>query len=248
MAAFVQSTGIQAVGAVDSVGKAYDSDVTAGNLLVAACVSAGTDLPSSAVTDTQGNEWRSDVVRQQEVVDAYAATVAVFSAVAGGSGPLVVTLDAAASAYQSLALAEFSPASGFVWAPAPERLDGFGGAGDATSGGSLSCGVVTAGSGVVAGVLSHAEVFAVAVTPTTGWTESFEDEDVTERAFSAIYKLTAAGSHVPGWTLSPNAVALCVAAGYKETAQFPDPDERFTYADFPHKRLRDEEDVVEEPA
>lgn len=233
MATFIQSTGLQGVGVVDSIAKAYDNDVTAGNLLVAVCATFASDMPSAAVMDSQGNEWRMDVILQWDAVTTF-ATVAIFSVVAGGTGPNTVTLDVVGSDFQTIGLAEFSPTSGFIWAPAPERLDGFGSAiGSVAAASSVSFDVMTAGVGVVIGGLTHSESGPIAITPGTGWIEFFEDENTTERPISALYKLVTAGTHTPAWTFVPDTTHVCVGAGYKETSLTPDRNLRVDYGDYP---------------
>jgi hypothetical protein len=255
MATFVQGTGAQSIGSVDSIGIGYASDVTAGNLLVAVAVSSGKDIPSTAISDSAGHFWAVSIFWQRQS-NPPAEIVAVFSTVAQLTGPVTVTLDATGSDYQTLGIGEFSPAATFAWGVnLATRIDGAvsNDNGDAQTGPAVSANLTTAGNGVVIAALSNASTsFPTSMTPRSGWTQFFEAEDVTNMPLSAIYRLTTPGTYSEIWDFGGNTTAApwCnVVTGFLEVLANPEPDIHFDLLpNFPKRLLSAPEEPLDPAA
>lgn len=217
MATFVQGTGVQSVGSVDSLSKAYTSNVTSGNLLVAACVSSLVTHAAGSVTDTQGNVWTRFVLRQRGS-NPPAESVSLWAAVVTTGGPCTVTLDVAGSDYQTIAIAEFAPTTGMGWGIPAELADGSNGddTGDVREAPVQTGNFTTTATGVVVGVMTHGEVGTSALTPAVGWNQIFEDENAANMPINFTYKLTDMGTYNPLWNMVDVAQWTCVGAGFKE--------------------------------
>lgn len=215
MAAFVQGTGVQSAGSVNSVNKAYASNVTAGNLLVAACVSSQQTMPAGSVTDSQGNSWALDKSQERGASE----WVNIFSAVAGSSAANTVTLNCTGSDFQSLAIAEFSPAGGSTWSTTAATRLGPTNSSTGTSQGTLSTGSMTAGAdGVVVGGVSHGGS-TITITPSSG-SQVYENESAANMPISMLYLLATSGNaYNPSWTVASSTGGWTASgASYKETA------------------------------
>src|SRR3954463_3243908 len=104
-AAHVQSTGVESVGSVASVAKAFASNVTAGNFIAVGCVSSTAAIPTNAVTDNLSNTY-TQTAPAQDAGSGIRTAIHYAKNVTGGA--CTVTLDATGSDFQSIAISEFS--------------------------------------------------------------------------------------------------------------------------------------------
>lgn len=216
MASLLQSTGVQSVGSVASVSKAFSSNVVAGSLISVSGVTSNADMPAGSVTDTQGNVYSQDRIQQRSANER----TALFSTVASASGPLTVTVDCTGSDVQSIGISEFSPDSGFVWSTvAATRLE-TSNQGTGTSGASQATGnLVTSDTDVIVGVLTHGDVTET-LNVGSGFAQLFEDEDATDMPINFEYRISAPGTYTANWTSGTSLTPgwCCVGAAYKQTA------------------------------
>jgi hypothetical protein len=252
MATYVQSTGVQSVGSVDSVSKGFVSNVTAGNLLVVACVSDGADMPEGVLADSLGAAWRRVNARQRGSAPA-AEVLAIFVAVAPASGACSVTLNVAGSDYQTIGLLEVSPTPGYEWpAVLGDLADGLGGAdtGDNPTTNTPAVPSFPAqGTGVVVGMMTHASSSSLVLTPDAGWVQAFEDENAANMPLNFAYQLSVnGGTFAPSWVMSFAASWTAIGAGFKEqpAGGYP-PQLRTDFRSFQKIHLKDytDEEAVE---
>jgi hypothetical protein len=220
-AAFVQGTGIQSVGSVASVGKAFTSNVTAGNSIIVGGVTATADMPAGSVTG--GGTYTRDVILQRATNER----AAKFHAHSATGGATTVTLDATGSDVQSI---EIEEVSGLDTAGTVVTASGS----NASSGNPVTGNLVTSGNCYVSGVMTNGAGSATTMTPGGTYNQVFEDEDVTDMPINGMYKIVAAGTYTADWTMNAARSWVCVAAAYPEaTASTITPDKWFARQDVP---------------
>jgi hypothetical protein len=207
MSAFVQGTGIQSVGSVDSVGIAFGSNVTAGNALFAHAVVGNIDPAVGVVTDTLTDTYTRSVVHGPAF--GHNAIYDARGIAAGGAN--TVTLNPAGSDFMSL---DISEASG-IHATAPVDATATGNAASGTS--VITGNLVTTLDAFIVGGMSHNIGGTVTITPT--YTQIFEDEDTADIPFAGQYRIPgAAGTYTMAWTIGTSGEWICCAVAYKDAA------------------------------
>lgn len=215
MATHVQSTGVQSSGAVASQGKAFASNVTAGNAIVCQIAwfknSAGA-VAISTVADGIGNSLAAFPSAQRtSTADTHAACDIWYKVnIAGGASTITVTPNA--SSFTSFTITE---ASGLATSSAEDTRSSAEGSSAAPACGAFT----TASAGITFGVVTHTGA-DTAITENTGggYSLAFEAESTTNQPINGEYKVTAAGSQNPSWTLGASRAWICTGAGFKDAA------------------------------
>jgi hypothetical protein len=188
MATLTQKTGVQSVGSVASVSKAFASNVASGALIAVGGVTNGAVQPTNAVSDNLG----TPTTYTRHVLQS-GNQAAIFSGVTTVAGACTVTLDPTGSDFCSIAIAEFAPDGGNTWSTtSATRLDGTPVSGSGTASSVTATAITTAGTGCVVGVITHIDG-TVSLAAGTGYTDVFTDTDATDMPICGIYKLTTAG-------------------------------------------------------
>jgi hypothetical protein len=215
---FVQSRGLQATSTGTSLGLAYSSNVTSGNLLVVfADVAPSTDAnnPTVGISDTLGSSYGSPDVTNFVHAVSEASNCSIWHATAPSSGANTVTITSNdSSTYISIAIFEFS-FTGTL------SVDGTGSGGNYTtnaSSGTLSTITLTATDLVVSGwdVFTSGGTYS---TTNSGFTIGPNSTSSAGEPFCSTYNAAVSGASIApqlSWTV--NCFWNGVAAAYKTTA------------------------------
>jgi len=207
--AFIQGTGIQSVGSVASVSKAFASDVTSGNCLVVGCIASGTvDWTAAMVTDTLTNTYTQAIRINTTANDAEMQIARVLSSASGG--PCTVTIDMTASDVQSIGIAECSLTSGAANATATGQNTG-----TAVVTGNI---VTTGGVDVIIFALASHDGATTTMAEGGTYTPIFKDTDGTDMPISWMYKEVVSGTYTADWTYGASRTWDCCAAAFGTNA------------------------------
>ncbi len=212
--AFVQGTGIQGSGWLVTIAKAFASNVTAGNTLIAMAVGTANagSFTAGGCTDTLTNTYAMDITRNPASGYGY---LAIWSTNTTGGANTITINPEPSDEVMSLVIAEFSG----VLAASP--LDVSAGAGT-TWGTDVHTGnLVCTEADLVCAVMTN--IYSTqTLTVDAGYTLIFEAETYTTNTaipISGMYKiLTGSGTDNPGWTVGSNVDWLCIGAAYKPAA------------------------------
>lgn len=210
--AFVQGTGTNTAGSTAaSISKAFDSNVTAGNCLVVAVMTDSGRAQGNA-SGWSSSPSNSFAYGSSDQLNA-TSHVNVSFVVSAASGATTITFTPTSSDWMAMGIAEFSGVDG-------NPFDGRSGNTNNTANPTAGA-ISTTTAGVVLGVMGrHA---SGTITPGTGWTQIFEDENWDDTTISFIYQITSAsGSYNASWTASA-ASWWAAAVALKEGAGGPPP-------------------------
>lgn len=205
--AIVQSAEVRSSGSVASIELAFDSNVVADRLLIAATtVFPNSSANADGMTDSQSNDYTRDAFHQNFTA------VEFHSAKAGSSGANTVTYTPSANGFLSLVLAEVSGMVTTNWFDTAVDAHGTSNTPDA---GTLTTG---AQIGLAFWEVCHVAGGSPSIDPPSGWTELEEEEDTSNNPYHVAYRLTEASTGYgtqgalgasPNWDV--------VAANYKAT-------------------------------
>lgn len=192
---FVQQRGTTGTEVVADGGTfAYNSNVTAGNLLVAVVGVLGGATLVNGITDSQGNTWTAAIQHQSSN-----RTAAIFYAIAGSSGACTLTFDWASAGNNQVNISEYS---GFPNGVTAGPTDGE----SNSNADPCLCGeITTTGEAVLVNVMAHDSGYTVS-SRLTDW----QGLDGGIR-ISCGYKLSASGETTTG-AVDFTQVESCAAA------------------------------------
>lgn len=202
-------TQVQAIGGTRSgsganFSRTFVSNVTAGNLIVASCVAWNRDLPSTAVTDSQGNTY----TRRVFVLDSGNNVCALYTATAGSSGSLTVTETPALSTFLGMCIYECSFGGGFTIGNTNSNTQ---------TGSSHTSNSVSTTSAILFGVLRCGNAPGT-ITPNASWTDNYTDSTFTNVPNSHISRIVASGgSFAATWTTTNLPISQAAILAVEET-------------------------------
>lgn len=177
--AFVQGTGVQSVGSVASVSKAFASNVGSGNLIWVGAVSSADTLGTTVMSDGLSNSYTRAV--QVNGVSAGRGESASYYAKNITGGACTVTLTPTSSDFVSIAIAEFSGCD------TTSPLDGTPGTQNSGTNAPTTSTWTSTANGVIVGVTEQNES---STTITEADTLIYENENVTNAMpLNAEYRL-----------------------------------------------------------
>jgi hypothetical protein len=207
-AAFVQGTGIESVGSVASLSKAFASNVTAGNLLLVGGVAANDKLVATSCADSIGGSYTRD---SNSFVSSTSTQVSIFSTPNTGGGSNTVTLTPSASTFMSIGIAELS---GMVTASPLDAQNTKSASGSANT--IVTSNLVTDQNTAIVGIVSHSSA-TTTITPDGTYTDIFVDTNSASMPIDWCYKIVGAGTYTGSWTFGTTvANRAAAAAAYKE--------------------------------
>jgi hypothetical protein len=206
----IQATGVESVGSVASVSKAFVSNVVSGNLLVIGGVAAGGRLTATSVSDTRSSTY----ARDSNAAIASSTQACLYSAVLGSSGTCTVTLTPSSSDVCSIAISETSGQQvGGTLLDTQNVV-----ASAASSATVTTANLVTGQQDVIFAVMSHGGS-TTGITEDATYTLGFEDTNATNQPINFAYKIVASGTYTGSWTLAAAQVNRAgAAAAYKQAA------------------------------
>lgn len=206
----IQVTGVQSSGSVASVSKAFTSNLTADNSVVAAVnCSANTTITGAMVTDSQGGSY----TRATEVHTAGDGSSAICYRNSVSAAACTVTFDSG-SDYMDIAIAEVAPGSGNVLAVNTSKTAT--GAGTPYTTGNYTTTVDTI---VVANCSHNGAGSAAPIISGGNQTIIFEDSDGSDMVFSAGYRLISASTTSSTWgTVSGSNAFQAASAAFEAQA------------------------------
>lgn len=213
---FVQGTG-NTSGSANSIARAFVSNVSVGNRIVVAITTYYiTTNPVTSVTDNLGNTY---TLVNSNNSTGYGWYVHIYSAPVTTGGACTVTVNLTDSLQVGLAIAESAGNSTSV-----DVSNNAGPTYSTTPQVGLSPTVENIIFAVSAGNWSSSPT----VTPDSGWTQIYENENWATMVISFIYRIVPSGSATAGWTLSLTQYWSAVAGGFREAAggggaKFPTP-------------------------
>ena len=193
--------------AISGASGAFDSSVTAGNLVVVAM--AEYSGHTASVTDSGGNTYAEDVSIVNVTLGGNRSTL--YSSVVATGGTLTVTANSP-GAYMRLVLMEFSGnASSSV-------LDGTGSAsGDPSATPTTGSVTVSQADSLVVACFTHSSTTKT-LDPGAGYTMAAEIESDAAQPIHAEYDLDADTSQTASGTIGASVFSTIVAASYKPAA------------------------------
>lgn len=205
MSAPVQHAYVRSVGAVASISLAFGSNLTAGNMILAGCMSnAVADIVAANVTDTLSHTYVLDVHSRNTGPNRTAAWCRVSGVTAGAC---TVTLDVSGSAHHVLALSEWAGMD-------PVPLSGTGTANFSSSTAPATGSFSPSGACTVLGLMSWAGDRTSGQGATYTALDKNDVQAVDSLPFNAEYKTVAGGTYTADWTLDSAADGAAVAAAY----------------------------------
>lgn len=202
--AHVQGTGIQSVGSVASLAKAFTSNLTAGNLVVVGGVSYSKVLTATSATDSRSHTYTRDASE----TGAATGQADVYSTPNVTAGACTVTLTPSSSSYLSIVMAEVSGAA------TSSHLD-VAATGTGTSTGPVTGNLVTTQADYIFAVMTVSGGTSITET----YTLVFEDEDWSDMPISGQYRIPgSSGTYTMAWTLGSSLLWACAAGAYKPAA------------------------------
>lgn len=199
---YVQGTGLQSEGSVASLAKAFDSNVTAGNLILVGASTYNSD--PNTVTDGLANSYTRDVIE-----NASLRKTAIFSSPDITGGACTVTLNPVASTYLGVVISEFSGAA------TSSVLD------DSATGRDTSTdidtgNIVASDADIIFGVLSHASnsITITGDSPVDVIDIFSFGGDGNSIGTCGSYAIKTAATYTAGWLLSSSIAASACGAAY----------------------------------
>ena len=208
--AFVQSRSTRA-SAVTTLSLAYNSAVTAGNLLV--CCATGFKASTFTIntpSDDNTNTW----TRNRLSAYANSLRLSVSSAPNANSGITTVTVTTDVTADLALIILEYSGAA--TSGPFDVGNDASGSSTTVDSGN-----INTSGDDVVVGCMSHSGATAV-IDPGVTYTQREENEDAAGQVYNVEDKIVTSGTYSANWTLAGARNYNAIVGSYRVAGDAPD--------------------------
>jgi hypothetical protein len=218
MATPVQVTGIQSTGTGTSLPKAFTSNVTTGNTIIALIAwykaTAGTPAISS-VQDTLGNSLSAFPGTFKRGVSDTLLAVEIWykTGIIGGASTITVT--ASASSFISFGLIEVS---GQSLGSIEDQKAVASGTSTAPATGSFT----NVLSGITVAVVDHDGAdTTIPHNSGAGFSLIYRNDTTANTPICAQYKVTLAGAINPSWTLGASRNWTCAGAGFKDRVSSP---------------------------
>lgn len=200
----VQAVGGTRSGSGTTFTRSFGSNVVAGNLLVASCVTWNRDLPSTGVTDSQGNTY----TRRVFVLDSGNNVCALYTATAGSSAACTVTMTTAIGTFMGMCVYEVSFDGGFTIGNTNSNTQ---------TGSSHTSNSIAITSAIMFGVLRCGNAPGT-ITPNASWTNNYTDSAFTNVPNSHISRIEAAGgTFAATWTTTNLPISQAAILGVEET-------------------------------
>jgi hypothetical protein len=216
MATHIQSTGVQSSGAVTSQGKAFTSNITAGNRITVVIALFRNSIGSPGVTSVTDNLGNTYVQRPsafvQSAVDTHCGMDIWECKNITTGGTCTVTVTPNASSFTSFGITENS---GSDTASPDDGVSTNTGTSTTPSTGNQT----RSNAGIDFGGVTHTGATTTITEDTgAGWTLVFEAENATNQPINVEYKIAASGTLNPDWTLGASRDWIATGSGFKDSS------------------------------